>query len=150
MSKKANFIGRISFSSGIALLLAVTVGWSVVAYAADEQHAEHQDHAVTHLDHISTQAEAEALKPGATIAMACSKCKHIMLQHVTKDNSHVKLMTIGEKHKCVCGGVVTVVGTGRGEGKKQDVNHVCSKCGDDAMFVCATTTPGSGQSNKSH
>ena len=37
-------------------------------------------------------------------AMACRKCKHVMVQHVTKDSSHVKLMTIGEKHKCVCGG----------------------------------------------
>lgn len=147
MSKNPNIIGKISFGSGLALLLAIAVGWSVVAYAADEQHADHQDPAVTHLDHISTQAEAEALKPGDTIAMACSKCKHIMLQRVTDDNSHVKLMTVGEKHKCVCGGVVTV--TGKGEGKKQDVNHVCSKCGDDAMFVCATTL-GSGQSHKNH
>ncbi len=101
-----------------------------------------------HLDHITTQAEAEALKPGDMIAMACSKCKHIMVQHVTKDSSHVKLMTISEEHKCVCGGVVSVVGTGQGQGKKQDVNHVCSHCGDDAMFVCATQV--SGQQHKSH
>ena len=55
--------------------------------------------------------------------MACSKCKHVMVQHVTKDNSHVKLMTIGQKHTCVCGGTVTVVGTGKGKGKNEDVNH---------------------------
>ena len=149
MTKSKNFIGRIGIATGLALAVAIAIGWSMAAYAADDQHAEHQGHAVIHLDHVTTQAEAEALKPGDTIAMACSKCKHVMLQHVTKDNSHVKLMTIGEKHKCVCGGDVTVVGTGRGQGKKEDVNHVCSKCGDDAMFVCATT-PGSGQQHKSH
>ncbi|MCA9076947.1 MAG: hypothetical protein KDA93_18115 [Planctomycetaceae bacterium] len=95
------------------------------------------------MNHITTQAEAEALKPGDAITMACSMCKHVTLHHVTKDNSHVKLMTVGQKHKCVCGGTVTVVGTGKGKGKNQQVNHVCSACGDDAMFVCATK-PGSG------
>ncbi len=63
---------------------------------------------------------------------------------MTKENSHVKLMTIGEKHKCdVCSGTVEIVGTGKGQGKSEEVNHVCSHCGDDAMFVCATK-PGSG------
>ncbi len=94
---------------------------------------------MAHLNHITTQAEA--LKPGDSLEMACSKCKHIMVQQVTKDSSHVKLMTIGQKHSCVCGGAVTVVGTGKG--KSEEVNHVCSKCGDDAMFVCAIK-PGSG------
>ena len=58
--------------------------------------------------------------------------------------AHVKMMTIGEKHTCeACKGNVEVVGTGQGEGKNEQVKHVCSKCGDDAMFVCATK-PGSG------
>ena len=140
MSKNKKLFGRVGIAFGLAVVAAVAVGWSVVAYAADNQHGDHKDHAVKHLGHISTLAEAEALKPGDTIAMACSKCKHIMLQHVTEDNSHLKLMTIGAKHKCVCGGDVSVVGTGRGEAKKEDVNHVCTKCGDDAMFVCASVS----------
>jgi len=36
-----------------------------------------------------------------------------------------------------------VTATGKGEGKNAEVKHVCSKCGDDAMFVCASE-PGSG------
>ena len=96
------------------------------------------------MPHITTQAEAEALKPGDSIAMVCSKCKFVMMQTVTTDKAHVKLMTIGDRHKCdVCGGSVEVVGTGEGKGKNEVVKHVCSKCGDDAMFVCATK-PGSG------
>ena len=155
MKTKPSFLSKNMLGSGLALAVAIVVGWSVVAYAAAGQQveqqghaeqnddAEQQDHAAMQLGHITTQAEAEALKPGDMIAMACSKCKHIMLQHVTKDNSHVKLMTIGEKHKCdVCGGTVEVVGTGKGQGKNEQVNHVCSHCGD-AMFVCATK-PGSG------
>ena len=143
MARKTSLVSKISLTSGLALAVALAVWWSVAVQAADEKHDAHQDAHVAHMNHITTQTEAEALKPGDSIAMACSKCKHIMVQHVTKDSSHVKLMTIGEKHKCVCGGTVTVVGTGKGEGKNEELNHVCSKCGDDAMFVCAIK-PGSG------
>jgi len=143
MTKKTNLVSTISLTSGLAITLALAAWWSVAAQAADEKHDAHQGHQVAHMNHITTQAEAEALKPGDALAMACSKCKHVMVQHVTKDSAHVKLMTIGEKHKCVCGGTVTVVGTGKGKGKSEEVNQVCSKCGDDAMFVCATK-PGSG------
>jgi len=91
-----------------------------------------------------TQSLAEALKPGDSMSMTCSKCKNVMLQKVTTENAHVKMMTIGQTHTCTdCGGTVTVVGTGKGTGKDAEVKHVCSKCGDDAMFVCATK-PGSG------
>lgn len=143
MTKKTSLVGKISLTSGLALAVALTVWWSVATHAADEKHDAHPNAHVAHMNHITTQADAEALKPGDSIAMACSKCKHIMVQHVTKDNSHIKLMTIGQKHTCVCGGDVTVVGTGKGKGKNEGVNHVCSKCGDDAMFVCAIK-PGSG------
>ena len=146
MTKKTNLFSKISLTSGLALAVALAV-WSLATQAADEKSDAHKDPNVAHMNHITTQAEAEALKPGDSIAMACSKCKHVMVQQVTKDNSHVKLMTIGEKHKCVCGGTVTVVGTGKGKGKNEVVNHVCSKCGDDAMFVC-TTKPGSGEKHQ--
>lgn len=143
MTKKTSLVSKISVTSGLALAVALAVWWSVAAQAADDKQDAHEGHQMAHMNHITTQAEAEALKPGDAIAMACGKCKHVMVQHVTKDNSHVKMMTIGEKHKCVCGGTVTVVGTGKGKARNEEVNHVCSKCGDDAMFVCATK-PGSG------
>ncbi len=143
MSANHSLITKFSFATGLALALTLGVWWSLAAGAADDKQDGHYEGHVAHLNHITTQAEAEALKPGDTIAMGCSKCKHVMVQPVTKDSSHVKLMTIGEKHKCVCSGTVTVVGTGKGKGKNEAVNHVCSKCGDNAMFVCATK-PGSG------
>ena len=96
------------------------------------------------MHHIMTQAQAEALKPGDTMSMTCSKCKNVMVRTVTTDKAHVKMMTVGEKDMCdVCGGTVTIVATGKGKGKDAEVKHVCSKCGDDAMF-CSATTPGSG------
>lgn len=96
------------------------------------------------MNHIMTQAEAEALQPGDSMSMACSKCKTVTTQMVTADKAHVKMMTIGEKSVCSsCGGSVTVVGTGKGTGKNEQVKHVCTNCGDDAMF-CTATKPGSG------
>ena len=140
MKMKNNLLSRISISSGLALALAFAVWLPGAARAA-----EHKGDmgGMMNMHHIKTQAEAEALKPGDSISMTCTKCKDVMVQKVTTDKAHVKLMTVGEKHTCSCDGTVEVVGTGKGEGKNQEVKHVCSKCGDDAMFVCATK-PGSG------
>ena len=102
------------------------------------------DHEMMQMEHITTQAQAEALKPGDSMSMTCTKCKSVMVQTVSTNNAHVKMMTVGEKVVCsTCGGTVEVVATGKGEGKNAEVKHVCSKCGDDAMF-CSATKPGSG------
>lgn len=103
MTKKTSVVSKISLTSGLALAVVLAVWCSVAVKAADEKHDAHQDSHAAHMNHITTQAAAEALKPGDSMAMACGKCKHVMVQQVTKDNSHVKLMTIGQKHTCVCG-----------------------------------------------
>lgn len=143
MKKKMSFGNVSTLALGIALMGGFAAWWSVGVYAADEKQDAQMSANMAQMNHITTQAEAEALKPGDLIAMACSKCKHIMVQQVTKDDSHVKMMTIGQTHECGCGGIVKVVGTGKGNGKDEEVNLTCSKCGDDAMFVCAMK-PGSG------
>ncbi|WP_145382480.1 hypothetical protein [Botrimarina mediterranea] len=143
MKQKMSFVNVSPLALGIALTGAFVAWSSVGVYAADEKHDAQMSANMARMSHITTQAEAEALKPGDLIAMACSKCKHIMVQQVAKDDSHVKLMTIGQTHECGCGGTVKVVGTSKGNGKDEEVNFTCSKCGDDAMFVCAVK-PGSG------
>ena len=140
MKNKHNLLGKISLASGLALALAFGVWLSVAARAADEMKGDD----MLHMQHIMTQAQAEALKPGDSMAMTCSKCKDVMVQTVGTNNAHIKMMTIGEKLACpTCGGTVEVVATGKGKGKNAEVKHVCSKCGDDAMF-CSATKPGSG------
>ena len=127
--------------SALAIALALVVWLPVAARAA--QHAQGA-HGMMQMQHITTQAQAEALKPGDSMSMACSTCKNVMVRTVTTDNAHVKMMTVGEKDRCdVCGGTVTVVATGKGKGKDAEVKHVCSKCGDDKMF-CSATKPGGG------
>ena len=153
MKTKNNVIGKIIFGSGLALALAFAAYFPGVARAAEHDPKMGKMPAgamkgaqppMSMMNHIKTQAEAEALKPGDSMSMTCGKCKSVMVQNVTTDKAHIKMMTIGEKTTCAdCGGTVEVVGTGKGEGKNEEVKHVCSKCGDDAMF-CSATKPGSG------
>ena len=127
--------------SSVAALAAAVLS---VRVAAQSGSTMAKGNKMDQMEHITTQAQAEALKPGDSMSMACSKCKHVMVQKVTSDKTHVKMMTVGEKVVCqACGGTVEVVATGTGEGKGAEVKHVCSKCGADAMF-CAATKPGSG------
>lgn len=138
MKTKHNILRKISLGSVLAVVLAFAVWLPIAA-----QH-EKGKHDMMQMQHIKTQAQAEALKPGDAMSMTCSKCKDVMVQKVTTDKSHVKMMTVGEKVTCgSCDGTVEIVATGKGKGKNAEVKHVCSNCGDDAMFVCATK-PGSG------
>ncbi len=138
-----NILSKIS-GARLALVLAFAVWLPGAIRAAEPKEGAS---GMLQMQHITTQAQAEALKPGDSMSMTCTKCKDVMVQKVTTDNAHVKMMTVGEKTKCaVCGGTVEVVATGKGEGKNAEVKHVCSKCGDDAMF-CSATKPGSGAMN---
>ncbi len=134
------------FGVAAAIMLGTLIAFTGLSLAQDQKHDSHgksHDHAhamkMTTMTQITTQAEAEALKPGDSIAMVCSMCKIVNVHPVGTDKSHVKMMTVGDTHTCsACSGKVTVKGTGKGEGKHQEVKHVCGKCGEDAMFVVAT------------
>ncbi|MDI1314875.1 hypothetical protein [Prosthecobacter sp.] len=148
MKTKHNLPSKIILSTGLALALGLAVWLPIASQAAEPEvkkgtEMKGMSHPMN-MNQIKTQAEAEALKPGDSISMACSMCKNVMVMPVTAGTEHVKMMTVGEKHTCPsCKGTVTIVGTGKGEGKNQEVKHVCSHCGDDAMFICASK-PGSG------
>ena len=141
MKTKHSLLSKISLSSGLSVAMAMAVWMPVTTRAAEPEHAQYP----MMMNQIKTQAEAEALKPGDSISMTCNSCKYVMVMPVTTENEHSKMMTVGEKHTCAsCEGSVEVTATGKGEGKNAEVKHVCSKCGDDAMFVCASK-PGSGK-----
>ncbi len=153
MKTKNNVLGKIIFGSGLALALTLAAYFPGAARAAEHDPKMGKMPAgampgamppMSMMNHIKTQAEAEALKPGDSMSMTCTKCKTVMVQKVGTDQAHVKMMTIGQKTDCSeCGGTAEVVGTGKGQGKNEEVKHVCTKCGDDAMF-CSATKPGSG------
>lgn len=141
MKTKHNISEKFSLISGLVAALALAVWIPTTTRAAEPDHAQHP--MMMMMKQIKTQAEAEALKPGDSISMTCNSCKYVMVMPVTTGQEHIKMMTVGEKHICPsCKGSVEVTATGKGEGKNAEVKHVCSKCGDDAMFVCASK-PGS-------
>ncbi len=89
------------------------------------------------LNAITTPEQVEALKPGDTVAMACPKCKTIVVEKVTTEKGHIATMTPGEVHMCSgCQTSIVTVGTGRTA--HNELKHVCKKCGSDAVFCCAT------------
>ncbi len=147
MKTKSTLFSKIILSSGAVCALISGV-WLLHTAQAAEVVSEHVKPApeMCHMNQINTQAQAEALKTGDSLAMVCSKCKHVLGMKVTAGSTaHIKMMTAGEKCKCHegCDGSVEVVATGNGKGKDAEVKHVCSKCGDDSMF-CAAVKPGSG------
>ena len=123
--------------AAVALTLAASL--PLTARAADQiKGGERQ----LNLAGIKTRGEAEALKPGDSLAMVCTKCKSVMFHKVTKEKGHIDVLTFGEKHLCPgCSSTIEVVGVGKG--KHDEVKHVCKACGDDSVFCCATK-PGSG------
>ena len=147
MNSKLQIRRKTNLRSGLALALMLTSLLSLlpgVARAAEQEGTPKS----SPMRQITTQAQAEALKPGDSIAMVCAMCKIVTIEPVTADQTHVKMLTIGEKLACpTCGATVEVVATGTGEGKDAEVNYVCSECGDQAMFVTATE-PGSGSHAK--
>ena len=146
MKTKSNLITKIILGSGAAFALASGL-WLLNTVRAAEIVSEPSKHdpEMCHMQHINTQTQAEALKPGDSLAMVCPKCKSVMVVKVTAESTaHCKMLTAGQKVKCHegCEGTVEVVATGKGKGKDAEVKQVCSKCGDD-MF-CAAVKPGTG------
>ena len=126
--------------------LAMAVSLPITARAADESAKPMKPMKgaeMLMMKPINTQAQAEDLKPGDAIAMACSMCKSVMVHNVGTEKGHIKVMTVGEKHLCPgCNSMITVVGTGKG--KNDAVKHSCEKCGNESVFCCATK-PGTGK-----
>jgi hypothetical protein len=138
---KTNKTFKTILGMGAAVALAFAAWLPGTANGQDQMPAMKGGEHLLMLNQVNTQAQAEELKPGDTIAMVCSKCKSVMIHNVTTEKGHIKVMTVGEKHLCPgCQSTITVVGTGKGA--KDEVKHVCEQCGSDSVFCCATK-PGS-------
>jgi predicted RNA-binding Zn-ribbon protein involved in translation (DUF1610 family) len=139
MKLESNPFGIARLTSGLAVALALVASLPGETQAQDQMKGGER---ALHLLGIKTKADVEVLKPGDTVAMACTKCKSVMIHNVSTEKGHIQVMTVGQKHLCPgCSSTITVVGTGKQA--KDEVKHVCEKCGDDSVFCCATK-PGSG------
>lgn len=123
----------------MAAIMAIAA-LSPTATAQEKGSAKGGGYALT--QKIKTTADAEALKPGDTLAMVCKRCETVVISRVETQKGHIKLMTPGTKHLCEgCGSTIEVVG--HGKDKKDVVKHSCKACGDESVFCCASK-PGSG------
>ena len=139
MKIKNNILSRISFSSGLAVAFAFGV-WTPGQVHAETELKGYER--TLQMRGINTRAQAEALKPDDTIAMACAKCKSVVIETVTTENGHFKYIMPGTKHLCPgCKSYITVIGNGKDA--TRGVTHTCESCGDASVFCCATK-PGSG------
>ena len=91
---------------------------------------------------LETREDFKSLPDEAQIAMACAKCKSVLVTTKRQIASKPSRGTVDELmsvDECPgCGGKMTV----RGDKQTQMV-HSCSKCGDASAFCCATK-PGAG------
>jgi hypothetical protein len=144
MKIRSNILGKIMLGSGLVVALAFAAWPSGSVQAAEDLKGYERSLQMRGLQMrgIDTKKEAEALKPGDAIAMACVKCKSVAVEYVTLEKGHIKHVTPGVKHLCPgCNSAITVVGNGKGATRK--VTHTCGACGDDSAFCCATK-PGTG------
>jgi hypothetical protein len=120
-----------------AAAIAAGVGLAMLAGAADSTKGAQR---LNELSVIRTAAEAEALKPGDMIAMACPKCKSITVAYVGPKTAKAteSFVKVGEKHLCSgCRSTMEVVGVQKGA--HTEIKHVCNSCGDDSAYCCATS-----------
>jgi len=90
---------------------------------------------------VASVEEIQRLQPGDDVAMACAKCKSIVVSTKSQLTTKPSGGTVEEAlimHQCPgCGGTMTV----RGD-KQTQMIHSCSKCGDNSAFCCATKKGG--------
>ena len=134
MKIKNNILSTFTLSSGLAIALAFAAWPSGSVQAAEELKGYERS---LQMRDINTRAQAEALKPGDSIAMVCVKCKSVAVEYVTVEKGHIKHVMPGMKHLCPgCNSYITVVGNGKDATRK--VTHTCGSCGDASAFCCAT------------
>ena len=90
---------------------------------------------------ISSLTDVAGLKDGDMVAMACPKCKTIMVTHINTEKGHIKTATTVPEDVCPgCEQKFTVVGEGKD--KHNVVTHVCKKCGSTDAFCCVMKKDG--------
>lgn len=140
---KTNILG-----TGIVMAFALAAWLPGSANAAEEMKPMKGGEHLLMLNNIETKAQADALKPDATLAMVCAKCKTVYITRVKQGAKGAQvLMEKGQPkeligtHACAgCNSTLTVVGVQKGA--HSELKHSCGACGDDSAFCCATQPGG--------
>jgi len=86
------------------------------------------------------EAAMECCLPNEKVALACKDCKTLTEKPGTDKKGILGWFKADSKHDCLgCRGTVTVNAIGGGKGPViTQYRHVCSKCGPDSAYTCAT------------
>jgi hypothetical protein len=129
---KRTSVRTILLGSGLALALAFGVGWPVNVPAADQVKGAQK---LMELKPIKTVQDLEALEQGDAVVMSCPKCKTITVAYVETTKGHIQENKVKQEH--LCPGCETKIETkGVGKAAKQEVVHVCKKCGSKDIMCC--------------
>lgn len=121
------------------LLSVVYAGLTISGYSADAGGKATPPYV---WPQVKTKSDADAVKPGDSIAMVCARCKTMTVTLVTQDAKTRTKLIPGEKHLCPgCNSTITVVGSKAHNA--QAIKHRCKACGDKSAFCCVTK-PGVG------
>lgn len=132
------------------LITLITMAGTFSALAEHESKPAKSMKGAEQLMHLNRPEQADKLKKGDTVAMACSMCKNIAVVRVEKVRGR-EFLTPGTQHGCsMCGGTIQI--TGQRMDKREVIKHTCSKCGEDSAYCCATrrTSKESSEADKPH
>ena len=89
---------------------------------------------------IKTKEQAMACcLPGARVALACKDCKTLNVNKGEDKNAILAWFKPDSMHDCSgCKGKIAVHAVGGGKVTHTEYKHVCSKCGPDSAYTCAT------------
>lgn len=88
------------------------------------------------LQHVPGTTSDVNLRKGDTVAMACSKCKTVLVSTVGQARNRFYI-PLEHQHYCPgCKSIITT--TYSGLSSRQEIKHTCKECGDDSVFCCAT------------
>ena len=92
--------------------------------------------------HVTTkEAVMKCCLPGEKVALACKDCKTVNEKGGEEKKAILAWFKPDSTHGCSgCGGKITVKNLGpSGKGATvAEYKHVCSKCGENSAFTCAT------------
>ncbi len=86
---------------------------------------------------IQNRAQAEKLREGSVVALACVKCQNLKVASVDEKKRFLSWFSPYEKHGCAsCGG--KLIQRPSSAAGHLEMIHTCTKCGDNSAFTCAS------------
>lgn len=143
-TNSTNKLSKRLFASSLALFTLMAIGAPTPVRGEDPPKGARVLIELGRLSRLETPKDAEALKPGDMVVMACPKCKDIWVSYVESDAKGAKVLqsqgkptkTVA-KHQCPGCGSTFETGIEQGKGPKQaQIRHVCQKCGSKDAFCC--------------